>query len=129
MISMLKRVQKISGVGCFYDCHMPRVQFEPITFIYGENCYGKSTFCDILRSFKNNNPSLITQRKSIPEPSDSDQEIVLNINLPDGNEDEAVFVFSHNEWNPSFPYNGCNLFIFDTDFVNKNVFTGLTIER
>jgi len=40
---MLKRIESIKNIGCFIDNHSPSFQFENLTFIYGDNSYGKTT--------------------------------------------------------------------------------------
>ena len=124
---MLKRIQDLKSMGCFFDDHPARIQFEPLTIIFGENCYGKSTLCDILRSLADNNPNYITDRKSIPNPQNQSQLVQLNFSLP-GNGGESPVIFSRDQWNPILP-GDLKIYVFDTDFIHRNVFTGLTIER
>ena len=64
---MIKQIKSINNIGSFRK--FPdggAIQFEKLTFIYGLNTRGKSTLTDILTSLKENEPSLITSRKSIP---------------------------------------------------------------
>jgi hypothetical protein len=124
---MLKSIQELKCIGCFYDDHPAPIRFEPLTFIFGDNCYGKSTLCDIFRSLSDNTPEYITDRISVPNPQNQRQSVSLSIALPD-NDAETQFVFRQNQWNPPLPEN-LKLFVFDTDFIHRNVFTGLTIER
>ena len=74
---MLKRIQDIKAVGCFSDAHPAALQFEPLTFIYGENCYGKSTLCDIFRSLAEGRPEYVTARVSVPNPNNQRQRVHL----------------------------------------------------
>ena len=124
---MLKRIQDLKGIGCFFDDHPASIQFEPLTIIFGENCYGKSTLCDILRSLAENNPEYITDRKSIPNPKNQAQFVQLNFSLR-GNRRESPVIFSGDQWNQILP-GDLRIYVFDTDFIHRNVFTGLTIER
>ena len=124
---MLKRIQEIKSIGCFYNDQPAAIQFEPLTFIFGENCYGKSTLCDVFRSLSDNNPEYITDRKTVPNPQNQNQAIRLNLSWGDGN-GESPFVFNQSGWNPALP-DDAQIFVFDTDFIHRNVFTGLTIER
>ena len=124
---MLKRIQDLKSIGCFSDDHPARIQFEPLTIIFGENCYGKSTLCDILRSLADNNPNYITDRKSTPNPQNQSQLVQLNFSPP-GNGGESPVIFSRDQWNPILP-GDLKIYVFDTDFIHRNVFTGLTIER
>jgi len=124
---MLKRIQEIKSIGCFYHDQPAAIQFEPLTFIFGENCYGKSTLCDVFRRLSDNNPEYITDRKTVPDPQNQNQAIRLNLSWGDGN-GESPFVFNQNGWNPALPEEA-QIYVFDTDFIHRNVFTGLTIER
>jgi hypothetical protein len=124
---MLRRIQDLKSIGCFFDDHPAAIQFEPLTIIFGENCYGKSTLCDILRSLADDNPDYITDRKSIPNLENQKQHIQLNFTRP-GNGGESPVVFDHDNWEASLPEN-LKIYVFDTDFIHRNVFTGLTIEH
>ena len=79
---MLRRFQQIQRVGCFINSRPASVQFEPLSFVYGENRYGKSTLCDIFRSLAENNPDYVTHRLSIPNPDNSAQQVQLSIIIP-----------------------------------------------
>jgi wobble nucleotide-excising tRNase len=124
---MLRRFQLISGVGCFSACRPPQVQFEPMSLVYGENCYGKSTLCDILRSLGENAPDLITERITVPASGDGTQYIQASLAMP-GQAQETVFTFRSGAWSPALP-DTLRFDVFDTDFIHRNIFTGLSIER
>jgi len=124
---MLKRIQDLKSIGCFFDDHPAAIQFEPLTIIFGENCYGKSTLCDIFRSLADNRAEYIIDRKSIPNPQNQNQHIQLNFSLP-GNGGESPVIFNRDDWNPTLPED-LKIYVFDTDFLHRNVFTGFTIER
>lgn len=124
---MLKHIQDIKAIGPFLDDHPANVQFEPLTFIYGENCYGKTTLCDIFRSLDENSPEYLTIRESVPNPDGHRQHVQLGLVAP-GASAETPFIFDGNAWNPTLPA-GTRLLVFDTDFIHRNVFTGQVIER
>ena len=125
--SLLRRIKKISGVGCFTDCHPPQVQFEKMSFVYGENCYGKSTLCDILRSLSENDPEYVIERASVPQMGGGDQRIQISFALPEADQ-ESVFSFRSGTWTTTMP-DSMRLEVFDTEFIHRNVFTGLSVER
>ena len=63
---MIKQINSINNVGAFREFpNGGSIQFEKLTFIYGLNTKGKTTLTDII-SLKENDPTLITSRKSIP---------------------------------------------------------------
>jgi len=120
---MFKRIKTIKNVGRFINC--PNTQLGKIVLIYGPNCYGKSTLSDIFRSLNTRNPEFILKRKSIGQ-NVSDPEVSLTfITDQSGSENEIIFV--NNLWQLSnFNY---QIEIFDSRFIENNVFTGLTISR
>lgn len=124
---MLRRFQQICGIGCYSACRPARIQFENMSLIYGENCYGKSTLCDIIRSFADNEPTYITERRSVPAVNEGRQQVQLNLALP-GEQQETTFTFSQGSWQSPLP-DTLHLEVFDTEFIHRNLFTGLTIQR
>lgn len=121
---MIRRINQIVNVGCYRNMRAANLQFAPLTLIYGENCNGKSTLCDIFRSLSENNPEYLRNRVSIPV--NGNQNVQIRLNTP-GTNNETVFTFTQNAWNSALEQ--INLMIFDTNFIHKNVFTGLSIER
>ncbi len=124
---MLRRFQLIKAIGCFGQASAGSVQFERLTFIHGENCYGKSTLCDILRSFAEGTPDYLVDRLTVPATCNTAQQVDLTLLLP-GQTREVQFRYREGVWNPQVPAD-LRFLVFDTDFMNRSVFTGLTIER
>lgn len=123
---MIKRIQNIQNVGTFREfTNGGSVQFEKLSFIYGLNTKGKTTLTDILTSLKENEPSLITSRKSIPTVN-TNQSVRISIR-PDDTSSELQNIFSGNAWTEL--NSNQSLHIFGSDFIHKNLFTGLSIER
>lgn len=121
---MLRRIKKIKGVGRFIDA--PHIELGKLTLIYGPNCYGKSTLSDILRSIKNQNPEILSNRKSIVRNGGHiEQEIRFGVKTDIGEEKEIFCIGQR--WNAaSFNY---SIEVFDSRFIGDNVFTGLIISR
>lgn len=123
---MIKRINSINNVGTFREfSNGGCIQFEQLTFIYGLNTKGKSTLTEILTSLNENEPSLITDRKSIPTV-DSYQSVRISIK-PSQASGEVQCTFSNDVWT-QFNSNE-HLHIFGSDFIHRNLFTGLAIER
>src|SRR5262245_3935686 len=111
---MIRRLQQITGVGCYTTCRPAQVQFEAMSLVYGENCYGKSTLCDILRSLAENNPTYITPRETLP-PVAGGQQVQICVTVP-GQAQEMPLTFRQGTWNPTLP-NSMRIEVFDTDFI------------
>ncbi len=123
---MIKRINNINNVGVFREfSNGGSVQFEKLTFIYGLNTKGKTTLADILSSLKGNEPNLIISRKSIPTVN-SNQSVRIFVR-PHNATNELPCTFSNNSWTQL--NSNDDLHIFGSDFIHKNLFTGLSIER
>lgn len=115
---MIKKIANIKNVGRFrnFSPHGgTECEFNQNTIIYGDNARGKSTFTAILRSLTTNKPDYIIGRKSFG--SNSNPEVTI---LMDGNINHC---FSSNRWLTNFS----NISIFDSCFVNKNVYIAESI--
>lgn len=115
---MIKRIKQISNVGVFRNYTAKdtglETEFGKNNFIFGLNTAGKSTLCDILKDINENKTGRISERKTIPSYSET-QKIVINCS-------EKTISLNNDEW-----ANNClqrHIFVFDTEFVLKNVFDG-----
>ncbi len=123
---MIKQINSINNVGAFREFpNGGSIQFEKLTFIYGLNTKGKTTLTDILSSLKENEPTLITSRKSIPTVN-SNQSVRISVK-PHNATNQLPCTFSNNSWTQL--NSNDDLHIFGSDFIHKNLFTGLSIER
>lgn len=123
---MIKQINSINNVGAFREFpNGGSIQFEKLTFIYGLNTKGKTTLTDILSSLKENEPTLITSRKSIPTVN-SNQSVRISVR-PHNATNQLPCTFSNNSWTQL--NSNDSLHIFGSDFIHKNLFTGLSIER
>jgi len=109
---MLERIFGVKGIGLLHDANGRAHGFRKATFIYADNGRGKSTLASLFRSCATNNPALLVNRRTI-----------------DGNNSqEAALQFSHGQrstfqngaWDISRP----DIFVFDSDFVDQNVYAG-----
>jgi wobble nucleotide-excising tRNase len=120
---MIKRIKKINQIGSFYNCiDTGKFDFTKVTIFHGWNTYGKSTLTDIFNSIAENQPSYITNRKSIPISSEK-QEIELTY-LKDEKEESLNF---NGNWSNT-DLQG-RLFVFDSNFVHKNLISGIVVTR
>ena len=116
-------IKEIKNVGTFANfANGGSLRFEKLTFIYGLNTFGKTTISDIFQSIKDNNSS-ISNRKTIPVLNQSQK---IHISVKDSNSEQSL-IFQNDNWqnNRVSKY----LEIFGSEFIHRNLFTGLTIER
>lgn len=123
---MIKRFNQIKNIGAFRDfSNGGSVQFEKLTFIYGLNTRGKTTLADIIFSLRDDNSTLIIERESIPEVT-SGQAVTLSIK-PENEANEEAYRFNNGSWTHGNIRD--NLHVFGSEFIHKNLFTGLTVHR
>jgi len=119
----IKSIKQIKQIGTFSDfSNGGSKRFEKLTFLYGLNASGKTTLCDIFQSISENNNMFIKNRKTIPN-SILSQFVEMSVKI---GESEQTIKFQNDQWNNNI---GKNMSIFGTNFIHKNVFTGLNIER
>lgn len=123
-IIMLRRIQKIEGIGSYHSARAGDTQFSKVNIIYGENRNGKSTLCDIFYSLASNNPELIKDRKAIPRPGTVGNPMKVQFQF----DNAPVCVFSNETWAPGLPVD-CELHIFDHNFIHRNVISGTVNNR
>lgn len=111
---MLQRIQ-IKGIGLLHDADGRSHAFSRYTLIYGENGRGKSTLASVLRSCSTGDTTLINNRKTV----DGNQEPDVKCQFSNG----VQVLFTGGNWDRQMP----NLVVFDTDFVEKNVYSGVQV--
>ena len=119
----ITRIKQINNIGTYKNSGNGRINLKPFTFIYAANTYGKTTFCDIMRSLKTNDISYINNRRRIGIKDSEKCLVSLTI-------DNENIVYDGEKWIVPAGYNIRNyLEIFDINFVNENVFTNFKIEH
>ena len=120
---VITRIKQIKNIGTYKNSGNGRIQLKPFTFIYAANTYGKTTFCDIMRSLKTNDISYINNRRRIGIKDSEKCLVSLTI-------DNENIVYDGEKWIVPVGNNIRNyLEIFDISFVNENVFTNFKIEH
>ena len=120
---IITRIKQIKNIGTYKNSGNGRIQLKPFTFIYAANTYGKTTFCDIMRSLKTNDISYVNNRRRIGI-KDSEK-CLVSLTIENENID-----YDGEKWIVPAGYNIRNyLEIFDINFVNENVFTNFKIEH
>lgn len=119
----IARIKEIKNIGIFTNfIKGASLEFEKLTFIYGFNTFGKTTLADIFQSLKENNPQIIQARKTIPAQVEQ-QKVIFSIK----DHVESDVKFENDNWTQNDISK--HLAVFGTDFIHKNLFTGLAIER
>jgi wobble nucleotide-excising tRNase len=115
---MIKKFCLIRNVGCFDSYQSPsNSDLAPLTLIYAENARGKTTLSAILRSLASGNSAWIVGRKRLGSSNEPHVVIELNSTPP------SSAIFQNNAWNKRVD----SLLIFDDQFVDENVYSGLSV--
>lgn len=120
---MIERIREIKNIGTYESSGNGAILLKPFTFIYAANTYGKTTFCDILRSFKTNDISYINCRRRIGAKGTDKCIVKFTLNNKNVNFDGDKWIV------PDEGEERKNIEIFDINFVNENVFTNFNIEH
>lgn len=114
---MLEKIVRIKNISRFLDyAAKGDVTFRKLTLVYAENGRGKTTLCAILRSLQSGRPEFISERKTLGATDAPFVHIRLN---------NADYKFDGNAWTNSHP----DILIFDSVFVNENVYSGDYVEH
>ena len=120
---MIKKFIKISGTGKFLNYNHSTVSagfrttnFERINLIYGENGSGKTTIAVILNSLKGNNALLKKMRAF-------DRTIAQSVELLTDDPTNPKITYTSDAWDNHYQ----NIEIFDTHFINENIYAGLEV--
>ncbi len=114
---MINRLQLLRNVGQFDSVsEAASITLLRLTLIYAENGRGKTTLAAILRSLGTNDPTPITERARIGAVHPP--HVVL-----DCTGDPSAAVFQNGAWNRSLG----DIVVFDDQFVDQNVYSGLAI--
>lgn len=109
---MLERIEEIQGIGLLHAANGKPCTCQKATLIYADNGRGKSTLAAVLRSLSTNNPSLITDRKTVD--GTSAEKVVLQF------DSGHKVTFTGNVWSERRP----EVLVFDADFIERNVHSG-----
>lgn len=109
---MLERIHRVKGIGLLHDADGRQYSLKKATLVYADNGVGKSTLASIFRSCASNDPDMIRRRKTID--GNCQPEVLLQFS--NGQQSS----FANANWSNSHP----ELFVFDADFVEKNVYAG-----
>ena len=114
---MIDRIKLLQNIGRFNsDAAGTSHELSQLTLIYADNAQGKTTLTSILRSLASGDPLPITERRRLG--SQYPPKVVL-----DWRGEPADVIFQNGAWNHTFG----NLKVFDDNFVDENVYSGLDV--
>lgn len=113
---MINKVESLVSIGKFRNYQASgQVNFKKLTLIYGDNGGGKTTLTSVFRSLATNNPEIIRSRISTNHTTAQAAQITQSTTPTN-----IFYTFGTNGWTNQFP----NIEIFDTHFVNDNIYSG-----
>lgn len=114
---MINAIQLLRNVGLFDSVNgAANIPFARLTLAYAENGRGKTTFAAILRSLATSDPLPIAERQRLA--AQYPPHVIL-----DCSGGPPLATFQNNAWNRTLP----NMVIFDDQFVDQNIYSGLTV--
>ena len=114
---MINRLQLIRNVGQFDSMDgTANIALLRLTLIYAENGRGKTTLAAILRSLGTNDPAPIVERSRLGAAYPPHVVIDCTGGPP-------AAIFQNSAWNRSLG----NIVVFDDQFVDQNVYSGLVV--
>ncbi len=114
---MINSIQLLRNVGLFDSVNgAANFVLARLTLTYAENGRGKTTFAAILRSLAKGDPLPIAERQRLA--AQHPPHIILECS---GGPPSAIF--QNNAWNRTLP----NMAIFDDQFIDQNIYSGLAV--
>jgi wobble nucleotide-excising tRNase len=108
---VVKKVISLKNVGRFKSLSARGGELRKLTLIYGSNGHGKTTLAGVLRSLATGDPAYVDERHTLGVTEPAEAEIRLAA---------SNARFRAGTWSETAP----DIEIFDSTFVNDNVFTG-----
>ena len=114
---MLLKFEAIEEIGRFRTLRQKAPYLTKLSLIYARNGYGKSTLCSILRSSSDNMINIVKARRRLQAIKPSRVHLVCS----NGNN----INYEQDRWkgHPG------EIFVFDRDYISKNIFVGESVTR
>ncbi len=114
---MINAIQLLRNIGLFDSVNGgANIPLARLTLVYAENGRGKTTLAAIMRSLATGDPLPIAERWRLA--SQHPPHVVVDCS---GGPPSAMF--QNGAWNRTLP----NMIIFDDQFVDQNIYSGLTV--
>lgn len=112
---MLELFQYIQNLGRYRQARgTDNTRLRPLTLVFSENGKGKTTLCSILRSLSDGSAGPIAERKRLDNTDPT--RVALQV-------DGTTANFDSSQWNTTRP----DIFVFDEQFIDDNVYSGLSV--
>lgn len=113
---MIRKILKLRNIGLLQNAVQDgAVELSKVTAIYAENGRGKSTLASIMRSCQLGDAGRLNARKTIDVDNSPEFDFLLN--------EGSHIEFRDGVWNGPKP----NIVVFDSEFVEQNVYSGFEI--
>lgn len=109
---MLERIEEIQGIGLLHNVNGKKFGLHKAALIYSDNGRGKSTLASILRSASTGEGSSIAERRTI------DGTLAPKVVFQFGSGHKVTYA------NGGWAERRSEIFVFDVDFIEKNVHSG-----
>jgi wobble nucleotide-excising tRNase len=114
---MIRSIQFLRAIGQFAYVSASSLTLGRYVLVYAENGRGKTTLAAILRSLSTGDPIPIRERRRLADSNPPKAVLACS-------DSQTPTVFENGAWNRNFP----NIIVFDDQFVNENVYSGLAVE-
>ena len=114
---MLQHIRLVQSIGQFDHVTASNIDLSPLSLIYAENARGKTTLVSIFRSLQTGDPLPIRERRRLGATRG------IHVALSFTDEANAI-VFQNGTWSATKP----NIAVFDEQFINDNVYSGLVVQ-
>ena len=109
---MLEKIISIKGIGLLHDANGAQFALKKAVLFYADNGRGKSTKATIFRSCSMDDASLITSRSTIDGQKPQEVKLLFSNGQP--------VTYANGAWS----HKRNEIVVFDSDFVEKNVYSG-----
>ena len=112
---MLSRIEKITGLGLLHNSSAASIGLTKVALIYADNARGKSTLSSLMRSVGSGDTTDLRHRKTIDGTEDTSALLKFDTSV--------AVTLSGGAWSMTRD----EVTVFDTDFVDRNAYSGFMV--
>jgi len=116
---MLQKILRIKNTARFHDENPGSLKLSEFNIVFAENGCGKTTLSAIMHSVAQNEPGFINERVTVGKKGDPRVKLLTG--------DNQQLYYSSGSWEG--PVEEVNVQVFDSHFVNTNIFAGHTLSH